>query len=209
VSPRGYDDGREVLAQGSGAPPRRLHRVLLIGLAAALVAGGYTVTSHQPDPREPDRPAAASSPPQASTTPTSTTRTPARTVPVVAPERRELAGVWLIDRGPSVSWPRAMWLKFRTDGTFTFDPGAALFSGSPWARGRYRLEGGDLTLVVAGGRACRPGDSLSWKVGLTPDDRLVTEHVTDNHGKCRVTRGSAWSARPLADRDIGRVDGIG
>ncbi len=181
---------------------------MLIGLAVALVAGGYYVTSRQQDTREPDRPAA--SPPVISTPPAATaTRTPARTAPATAPERRELAGVWLIDRGPSVSWPRRMWLKFRRDGTFTVDPGPALFTGEPWARGRYRLDGPDLALHVKSGRACRPGDSLRWKVGLTPDDRLVTEHVTDNRGQCRVTPGAVWSARPLADRDIGRVDGIG
>ena len=180
-------DLHEVLAHGDDEPRNRGRRGWLVVAALAAAVAWSVVSPDDPatDPAPVDLPVAADA-------------------AVTAPSVRELAGVWLVDKGPESFAPGEMWMAFHTDGSFALDANGALLSDEPWVRGHYALEGNDLTLVVEGGGGCRAGDRFRWWVAVLPGGKLETRHRGDNHGSCRVVPGR-WEARPLQDADMWRV----
>jgi len=181
------DDLHEVLAQGDDRPPWRGRRVLVAAAVVAAAAGGFLATHDD----EQAVPAAVDLP------------LPDETAPV-APTVPQLAGVWLVDKGPESFRPGEMWMAFHTDGSFVLDADGALLSDEPWVRGHFWLEGTELTLVVEDGTGCTAGDQFRWSVAVLPSGRLQTRHESDNQGSCRVDPG-VWRARPLEDADMWRV----
>ena len=106
---------------------------------------------------------------------------------------RELVGVWMVETvyGPG-AWldGRTLLMRFDRDGTFVTDSEGDLFTGEVDVRGRYRLEGGLLTIDVTGSVVgCVAPSRATWRVTVR-DDRMSLVWV---RGVCPSGEpGDAW-----------------
>jgi hypothetical protein len=125
-------------------------------------------------------------------------------LPNLPPDPRQLAAVWVVDQVPAGFPSTEILMRFDADGAFTLDAAGLLLTAKPWVRGRYRLDGENLTLVVDGGTACRPGDRFRWTVALLPDGRLESRPRSDSDGGCSVVPAT-WTARRLTDVDMAKL----